>query len=58
LRLALSKTRKPYLKNNQGKKGWGMVQVSECLPNKLEDLNSNPVPPKEKKIFFSNGRRM
>jgi hypothetical protein len=29
-----------YLKNNQSKNGWGMVQLAECLVSKYDALSS------------------
>jgi hypothetical protein len=36
----LDKNVKPYLKNKEGIKGWGTVQVVERLHRKLEALSS------------------
>jgi hypothetical protein len=39
----LGKNLRPYLKNSQSKKIFGVAQVEECLPSKHEALSSNPV---------------
>jgi hypothetical protein len=38
----LGKNVRPYLKSNQGKKGWVVAQMVEHLVSKHEALNSNP----------------
>jgi hypothetical protein len=38
---------RPYLKNNQYRKGWGVAQVTKCLPRKYKTLSSTSILPKE-----------
>jgi hypothetical protein len=40
---------RPYIKNNQSKKGWGMTQVVEHFTSKCEAQNSNPSTAKREK---------
>jgi hypothetical protein len=42
-------TVRPYLKNNQYKKGWMCASSAECWPNKHKALSSNPSTAKKKK---------
>jgi hypothetical protein len=41
--------KKFILKNDQSKKGWGVVQMGEHLPSKDETLSSTLILPKKKK---------
>jgi hypothetical protein len=50
LRLALGKTWRPYLKNNDQKNiGGDMAQVVQYLPQKHDVLSSNPISLKQNK---------
>jgi hypothetical protein len=51
----VGKNARPYLKNNQRKKGFDVVQVVECLPSKHKALSSNPSTTK-KRIPKSSSR--
>jgi hypothetical protein len=39
-----------YLKNNQSKNSWNMVQLLECLPTKHKALSSNSSTTKKKTL--------
>jgi hypothetical protein len=48
---------RPYLKNKESKKGWGMAQVEVHLPGKCKALSSNPSTAKKRNQVGRKERR-